>query len=388
MTRLRIPLLLLSLGTCACVVYGKSAVRHGGDPVTKKEPYGYTVVLEPTHPPDPHPVYGSGEVGVTYRGEFIGCDDERIYILLHDPRLDPYMAFEWKELRSGRIRVPSMAPLWFALWTVAGGVSTLSHGYFAVGTLPMWGVVGMLDTLGSIPAYKGKNMDKPCKELALYSRYPQGIPEEIKKKFEIPAPPASAAGAWITPPWGGFGFFGSLVIGDVSESTLKQDAEGNPAVRVVQGGDITGGAGVFGEYMVLPCFTAGAEISVDFPRPRTGDDSDEEYFCAACHQNFIMRFLFRGTFPIRADRRIFLYPLILAGYSFYFRGIFSQGLSLGTGIGIQAHTRIATPFFEARYMLHLGWFDADGAPYYYSDDFDREFLLHHAAVLAVGIRIP
>jgi len=398
MTILRLLMLVLLLCTCACVVHGRSALRHGGDPVTKKEPYGYTIRLEPSHPPDPSPWYKPGEGHVIYRGEFIGCDEDRVYILLHDARPDAPMAFKWDALMSGSIEIPTIAPLVFALWTVGGSLSAISHGWFMIGTMPAWGAVGFSVSFASIPVYMRAGMKDTCRKLGLYSRFPQGIPAAVREQFkEAEAPEeeaeeeterAGAARAWITMPWGGFGIFGSLVLGDVRESTFKT-APGADAIHVHQTGVTTGGVGLFGEYMVRPYFAAGAETSVDFPRIQQGSDPGEDNLCIMCDQNVIMRFLFRGKFPIRAAGGLFLGPLILAGYSFYFSGVFNHGMSFGTGVNVQVHTRTVTPLFEARYMLHLGWYDADIAQYgVYGHDVEHEIILYHAAVLVLGLRVP
>jgi hypothetical protein len=335
---------------------------------------------------------------VIYRGEFIGCDEDRVYILLHDLRPDAYKVFKWDELMSGNIEIPTIAPLMFALWTVGGGLSAISHGWFMIGTIPAWGAVGVSVSFASIPVYMRASMKNMCRDLALYSRYPQGIPAAVEKKFkaaeapdgeeEAAAEPSGAARAWITMPWGGFGIFGSLVLGDVRESRFKSDW-GHDPVHVHQTGGITGGVGLFGEYMVRPYFAAGAETWVDFPRIKEGSNPDDDNLCITCNQNVIMRFLFRGKFPIRAAGGLFLGPMILGGYSFYFSGIFNHGLSLGTGLNVQVHTQTVTPFFETRYMLHLGWFNEDNARYYDDAvDVKEEFILYHAAVIVLGLRVP
>ena len=66
----------------------------------------------------------------------------------------------------------------FAGWSVAGGISTLSHGRFLVFTAPMWAVVGVIATRSE--KHAGVWHDEAFARR--FARFPQGLPPDLDPK--------------------------------------------------------------------------------------------------------------------------------------------------------------------------------------------------------------
>jgi hypothetical protein len=68
----------------------------------------------------------------------------------------------------------------FELWTGLGALSTISHGVLLVFTAPLWIIVGA--TNAGIEGKRPNYLDYPAttwKEIEMFARFPQGIPEGV-----------------------------------------------------------------------------------------------------------------------------------------------------------------------------------------------------------------
>jgi hypothetical protein len=61
-------------------------------------------------------------------------------------------------------------------WTALGSVSTASHGFFLVLSLPTWVIVGVVSTAAETNAAQLKLPRAGWADLARYARFPQGLP--------------------------------------------------------------------------------------------------------------------------------------------------------------------------------------------------------------------
>ena len=100
-----------------------------------------------------------------------------------------------------------------AAWTVTGAVSTLSHGYFFLISLPVWAIVGGVSTYQlaheGTKSYTqrgadGKTGSKRLDEMRKYARFPAGLPDRVDRtnltpRTSIPIRP-SAPGKFLSPP--------------------------------------------------------------------------------------------------------------------------------------------------------------------------------------------
>jgi hypothetical protein len=80
------------------------------------------------------------------------------------------------------------------LWTVGGAISTITHGFLLIVSLPTWLIVGGATTLGTW-ATRQRDLtfesDADFRVLHQYARYPGGMPAHLLRP--PPAPPAPTA---------------------------------------------------------------------------------------------------------------------------------------------------------------------------------------------------
>ena len=192
---------------------------------------------------------------------------------------------------------------------------------------------------------------------------------------------------------GGFGLYGSLVM--VDWGVNDWDMIDEPDRHYVHKGRITGGFGLFFEFMPIPRLALGVELNVSFPELVVKGDYGEG--CWDCGRDYLVRVLFRLKVPVRIAKNTSFYPLILLGYSDYLAGniprfssheaIDFHGLTFGAGAGIENHSvKYFSPFVEVRYMLHAGWYAHEEHLIY--SGMTKQELVKHDLALNVGFRIP
>ena len=71
-------------------------------------------------------------------------------------------------------------------WTALGAVSTLSHGYVSVVTLPTWLIVG--GAMTSLQSHAGRVDVATWERARMYARFPQGLPPGIDRASLRPKP--------------------------------------------------------------------------------------------------------------------------------------------------------------------------------------------------------
>ena len=101
-------------------------------------------------------------------GELIAVDESTIHVLttagLQSVRLEPGL-----QMRVVRYRSNSSSLAW---WAVAGGVSTLSHGWFLIFTAPAWAIGGVIATIDEGRAA----IVHDVVSARAFARFPQGLP--------------------------------------------------------------------------------------------------------------------------------------------------------------------------------------------------------------------
>lgn len=114
----------------------------------------------------------------TADGEFIAFQDSVIYVLTES---EP-VSIRCKEVRSASFDIYSKKTGLFAGWTLLGSVSVLSHGYFAVFSLPLWLLTGIPSTISeSLDGRYAENTPTIYwwQSISKFSRFPQGIPKQV-----------------------------------------------------------------------------------------------------------------------------------------------------------------------------------------------------------------
>ncbi|MFZ8846228.1 MAG: hypothetical protein ACO2O6_03405 [Candidatus Hydrothermia bacterium] len=116
-------------------------------------------------------------------GEFIGISENNIFIRKGDTiYFLPIGDIKGAVVISNRPDNFSMA--FISLFTLLGTFSTpFTHGFFLIFTAPGWVLSGILSGVIIVnePVIKIKKLDD-LNKVIYFSRYPQGIPEEIKQK--------------------------------------------------------------------------------------------------------------------------------------------------------------------------------------------------------------
>ena len=59
-------------------------------------------------------------------------------------------------------------------------LTTASHGFYAVITLPINVIAGLIIGMGSANSYQVRTEEIPMNQLRIYARYPQGMPEGVE----------------------------------------------------------------------------------------------------------------------------------------------------------------------------------------------------------------
>lgn len=77
-------------------------------------------------------------------------------------------------------------------WALGGMLSTVSHGFFLVATIPMWAITGLLTHLW-VANSGAETIDRPgvsdVPRLRMYARYPEGLPAVLRGKSTVSTTP-------------------------------------------------------------------------------------------------------------------------------------------------------------------------------------------------------
>ncbi len=114
----------------------------------------------------------------TADGEFIGFQDSVVYVLT---KSEP-VSIRCEDVRSASFDIYSKKTWLFAGWTLLGSVSVLSHGYYAVLSLPLWLLTGIPSTISeSLDGRYAENTPTIYwwQSISKFSRFPQGIPKQV-----------------------------------------------------------------------------------------------------------------------------------------------------------------------------------------------------------------
>lgn len=124
------------------------------------------------------PVFGSlCEVettdGAVVKGELLAVDEERIHV---------HSGAETRVILRSNARSIELRDLYtspaigLGVWTGAGTVSTLSHGWLAIISVPLWLGLGITSTVISAFGNDAKVLPPDFDQATQFARYPQGMP--------------------------------------------------------------------------------------------------------------------------------------------------------------------------------------------------------------------
>ena len=169
-------LLLLAIFVFTSGCYSNSAPRGWHEKPKGMRTNGYGGWVE---------VYGQGEKknkNMLCKGELIAVHDEEILCYSETLQVIPRADVVHVKLMGYNSQHPILGG-----WSFFGGLGTLSNGYFAVFTFPLWVLAGPPATSlqSRYPAIKYNLYDQEkvtgrkiwrWEELRLYARFPQGLP--------------------------------------------------------------------------------------------------------------------------------------------------------------------------------------------------------------------
>ena len=133
-----------------------------------QNPYGgwITIITEPDSLiPD--------DKWMMYSGEFISTEENSVYLLY-----DSVYQIPKKKITNSLLELDEKNTAAYGLWVLGGSVLTISNGYYAVFTLPLWLAAGIPTVVGESIRDRYE-MDFPNDEywdsVKVFARFPQGI---------------------------------------------------------------------------------------------------------------------------------------------------------------------------------------------------------------------
>lgn len=114
-----------------------------------------------------------GDKWLMYGGEFIAVDDSTVYVMYDSI----YQISKYKVAES-ILELDEKNTTAYGLWVLGGSLLTLSNGYYASITLPLWLIAGIPSVVGESERDK-YDMDEPDEaywdSVKVFARFPQGL---------------------------------------------------------------------------------------------------------------------------------------------------------------------------------------------------------------------
>ncbi len=110
-------------------------------------------------------------------GEFIAETEDSVFVLTPDS----LVAVATSRIVRVRLYTYDAKQGRLALWTTAGSLSTPSHGFFLILSLPLWVLTGSISTAAQSRLPIEKLPPQSWHELRKFARFPQGLPEQLDR---------------------------------------------------------------------------------------------------------------------------------------------------------------------------------------------------------------
>lgn len=117
-------------------------------------------------------------------GELLACDGDGLYLRVHTDRTR-WVQLDRRDWHTLEVD-GSQNYLAAGLWSGAGALSTLTHGWFLVISAPIWAVTGAISTATAGP--RSEVLDACSMEVRSHARWPQGLPEGLRERFVLAGP--------------------------------------------------------------------------------------------------------------------------------------------------------------------------------------------------------
>ena len=160
---------VVALSVCALVTVTacfQTSAPKGWLPTAEeaqRDAYGAWIKLE----------FSMGAERNTVHGELIAAASDSVHVLTSDSLVVVSSA----SVTGGTLTAYDSQHGALRLWTILGGVSTLTHGFVLVLTAPVWAIAGSAATASASKAPRVESTDPSL--LRMYARFPQGLPREL-----------------------------------------------------------------------------------------------------------------------------------------------------------------------------------------------------------------
>ncbi|NNG15201.1 MAG: hypothetical protein HKM89_01890 [Gemmatimonadales bacterium] len=163
--------------TTACSANPAPSGWLGPAPVAVSDPYGAWVQMELT----------SAGKQVPSGGELIAVALDSVFVLTPDGE---FHAVARADVTRAKVAYYDSQYGTLAAWTTFGSLGTLSHGFLLVFSLPVWTIGGWAATAGQsrAPLAEVSEHERSWDDVAMYARFPQGLPDELDRRRLRPKP--------------------------------------------------------------------------------------------------------------------------------------------------------------------------------------------------------
>lgn len=132
--------------------------------------------------------YSDGSSEQVAKGELIAVGQDSVFVLTHEPVFAPVfevtqqlIAIPLDQIERGRLAAYDANHSTLAGWAAVGSLSTISHGWFVLASLPVWIIVGSVSTAAQSVAPIEEFPAHSWRDLRKYARFPQGLPEGLDR---------------------------------------------------------------------------------------------------------------------------------------------------------------------------------------------------------------
>ncbi len=140
-----------------------------------KDPYGAWVSIE----------HQAASKQVALGGELIAVGRDSVFVLTPDGR---FHAIAQADALRATVAYYDSQYGDLSKWTIAGSLSTVSHGFLLLASFPFWNLVGWTTTgaQSRAPLAHVREPRHAWSEVARYARFPQGLPAEMNRNALLP----------------------------------------------------------------------------------------------------------------------------------------------------------------------------------------------------------
>jgi len=124
--------------------------------------------------------------GSEIEGELIAVQDDSVFVLTSEGVLAALAYADAEQARSAFYRSEYGN---LVLWAALGTVASISHGWFAAGTVPLWIIIGSVAAGSDSRApMETVRRDEQWSKIRMFARFPQGMPPSLDRSVLRPRP--------------------------------------------------------------------------------------------------------------------------------------------------------------------------------------------------------